>query len=101
MLWQLTFLKTPDAPRIDGFEVGYFSDLAQVGAVKADYAALPGFNRTPDGDECDLIESPVFPDKAAASACLQTLSARYQRAHMTLERIDVNRRWWADGFTPE
>lgn len=130
MIWQLTFYKTPDADRVDGFEVGYFDSLDKVEAVKAAYAALPGFrdnpqgtweltghavdvpadgvvwrvcgyNWTEDGDERDLIDSPVFADRKAAEACLAELNARYRREHLDIGRIRVNQRLWAEGFTAD
>lgn len=127
MLWQLTFYKTPDACRADGFDVGYFDTLDEVETVKAECAALPGFRDCPggtwdvvghavdapadgvvwrvtgynwseDGDERDLIDSPVFASKEVAEACLRELSARYQREHMEIAAIHVGRRWWTEGF---
>lgn len=130
MIWQLTFYKTPDAGRVDGFDVGYFDSLDKVEDVKAAYATLPGFRDNPegtweltghavivpadgvvwrvcgynysaDGDERDLIHSPVFTDRDAAVACLAELNARYRREHLDIGRIRVNQRLWAEGFTAD
>lgn len=130
MLWQLTFYKTADAARTESFEVGYFTSLDTVEAVKAEYAALPGFRDFPegtwevvghaadvppdgllwqvvgynwseDGDERDLLCSPVFADRAAAEGCRAELAARYERESMEIVRIEVDRRWWAKGFDSE
>lgn len=130
MLWQLTFYKTTDAARTESFEVGYFTSLDAVEAVKADYAALPGFRDFPegtwelighavdaptdgvvwqvigynwseDGDERDLICSPVFADRAAAERCRTELAARFERESMELVRIEVGQRWWSEGFESE
>lgn len=130
MLWQLTFYKTPDASRTGGFEVGFFDTLGEVEAVKAAYTALPGFRDNPegtwelighavdapedgvvwrvcgwnwseDGDERDLIDSPVFVDRAAAESCYAELALRYARECLEISPICVNRRCWAEGFTSE
>ena len=130
MLWQLTFYKKPDAPRVDGFGVGCFSSLDEVRAVQADYAALPGFRDNPqgtwaltghavdlpadgivwqvvgynwsaDGDERDLLYSPIFADRADAETCLSELDAHCKREHLEIMRIEVNRRWFAEGFDSE
>lgn len=131
MLWQLTFFKTPGAGRTDGFDVGYFDSLDEAEAVRAGYmASLPGFRDNPegtweltghavsapadgivwrvcgfnwaeDGTERDLLYSPVFTDKDAAEACLAALQERYQRDHLGISRIQVNQRWWAEGFTED
>lgn len=129
MIWQLTFYKTTGASHVDGFEAGYFDSLDEVEAVRAEYmASIPGFRDNPqgswelighavsapadgivwricgynwseDGDERDLLYSPVFADRDAAEACLAALKARCPREHLDISRIRVNQRWWAEGFT--
>ena len=131
MIWQLTFYKTPDAPRPDGFEVGYFLSLDEAEAVKAHYMAeVPGFRDNPWGsweiaghaidapeggvlwqaygwnwdsesNECDLLHSPLYPDKADAEACLAAFAARYERDAMEVSSILVGHRCWAGGFEAE
>lgn len=131
MIWQLMFYKTADASHADGFDVGYFDSLDEVEAVKAAYmASLPGFRDNPegtwelighavnapadgivwricgynwseDGDERDLLYSPVFADRAAAEACLAALKACCQRERLDINRIQVNQRWWAEGFSED
>lgn len=127
MIWQLIFHKTPDAPRVDCFEVGYFRSLDEVEAVKAAYAGLPGFrdalqgtwelvghaadapadgvlwratgfNWSEEGDERDLICSPLFADSADAEAFLTDVQARCPRDHFALDPIRIDRRCWAEGF---
>ena len=127
MLWQMTFYKAPDAARVDGFEAGYFSSLAETEAVRADYAGLPGFRDCPEGtweiighaievpadgivwrivgynwssggDERDLLCSPVFADRAAAEDCLRMLQDAYARESLQIAAIRVGQRQWAEGF---
>ncbi|MBQ7849729.1 MAG: hypothetical protein IJ343_08430 [Clostridia bacterium] len=128
MIWQLTFYKSPEAARADCFQVGFFDSLDEVESVKAHYTSnVPGFRDCPDGtweltghpidrppdgllwqvigynwsedgDERDLICSPVFADRAAAERCRTELAARYERESMEIVRIEVDRRWWAEGF---
>ena len=127
MIWQLIFYKAPDASAVDGFEVGFFDSLDEAAAVKADYAALPGFRDAPEGtwtlvghavsgpadglvwrvvghswseagDERDVIMSPVFADRADADACLAALSSRCPRDMLEVTRIRINQRLWPEGF---
>lgn len=131
MIWQLTFYKAPDAPRPDGFEVGYFRSLDEIEAVKTHYMAeVPGFHDTPWGsweitghavdvpesgllwqacgwnwdsesNECDLLQSPLFAEKADAEACLATFANRYERDVLEIIDVRVGQRLWASGFEAE
>lgn len=131
MLWQLTFYSAPDAPRVNCFEVGYFDSLDEIEAIKKEYMTrVPGFrdhpdgtweltghaldvpadsilwqvigyNRSETGDERDLLISPLFADKTAAETCRAELSARYAREELCIVPIQVNRRWWTEGFDQE
>ncbi|MBQ2953185.1 MAG: hypothetical protein IJE07_06470 [Clostridia bacterium] len=131
MIWQLTFYKDPDAPRPDGFEVGYFATLDDAEAAKAHYTAnVPGFRDNPWGsweiaghavdapesgviwqacgwnwdcgsNECDLLNSPLFASRDEADACLAEFAARYERDVLEVCRIRVGQRMWAQGFDAE
>lgn len=131
MLWELNFYKTPDSPHSEQFTVGYFVSLDEVEAVKAHYMSrVPGFrdtpwgsweiighavdipgdgilwqvygwNWSPDCNECDRLQSPLFADRTAADSCLAEFTAHYQRDVLEMGRIVVNERMWAQGFDSE